>query len=69
MNPEIKLLEHAQCFDLTALGEIYDCCSPGVFFYAIRLLGKTDLTEERVAETFSRFFKALHNGGDPKDYL
>lgn len=69
MNPETRLLEQARCFDLTALGEIYDCYSPGVFRYAIRLLGETDLAEECVAETFSRFLKALHNGGGPKDYL
>lgn len=69
MNPETKLLESARCFDLTALGEIYDCYSPGVFRYAVRLLGDSDLAEECVAETFSRFLKALHNGGGPKDYL
>ena len=69
MNPETSLLGQARCFDLTALGEIYDCYSPGVFRYAIRLLGQTDLAEECVAETFSRFLKALHNGGGPKDYL
>jgi len=69
MNPENSLLEQARCFDLTALGDIYDCYSPGVFRYAVRLLGETDLAEECVAETFSRFLKALHNGGGPKDYL
>ena len=69
MNPENSLLEQARCFDLTALGEIYDCYSPGVFRYAIRLLGQTDLAEECVAETFSRLLKALHNGGGPKEYL
>ena len=40
-----------------------------MFRYAIRLLGQTDLAEECVAETFSRFLKALHNGGGPKEYL
>jgi RNA polymerase sigma-70 factor (ECF subfamily) len=69
MNSETRLLEQARNFDLTALGEIYDCYSPGVFRYAIRLLGDSDLAEECVAETFSRFLKALHNGGGPKDYL
>lgn len=69
MNPDTSLLQQARCFDLTALGEIYDCYSPGVFRYAIRLLGQTDLAEECVAETFSRFLKALHNGGGPKEYL
>ena len=69
MNSETKLLAQARSFDLTALGEIYECYSPGVFRYAIRLLGQRDLAEECVAETFSRFLKALHNGGGPKEYL
>ncbi len=69
MNSETRLLEQARCFDLTALGEIYECYSPGVFRYAIRLLGDRAAAEERVAETFSRFLKALHNGGGPKEYL
>lgn len=69
MNPETRLLEQARYFDLNALGEVYDCYSPGVFRYAIRLLGDSALAEECVAETFSRFLKALHNGGGPTDYL
>jgi RNA polymerase sigma-70 factor, ECF subfamily len=69
MNSETRLLEQARCFDLTALGEIYDCYSPGVFRYAVRLLGDSDVAEDCVAETFSRFLKALHNGGGPKEYL
>src|SRR5512146_644432 len=69
MNSETRLLEQARCFDLTALGEIYECYSPGVFRYAIRLLGDRAVAEECVAETFSRFLKALHNGGGPQEYL
>jgi RNA polymerase sigma-70 factor (ECF subfamily) len=63
------LLELARRFDLAALGEIYDFYSPGLVRYATRLLGQSDLAEECVAETFSRFLKALHNGGGPKDFL
>ncbi len=69
MNSETQLLKLARSFDLTALGEIYECYSPGVFRYAIRLLGDRAVAEECVAETFSRFLKALHNGGGPKEYL
>ncbi|MBE0697181.1 MAG: sigma-70 family RNA polymerase sigma factor [Anaerolineaceae bacterium] len=69
MTQETRLLEQARCFDLAALGEIYDCYSAGVFRYAMRLLGDSDLAEDCVAETFSRFLKALRNGGGPKDYL
>ncbi len=69
MNSETRLLEQARSFDLTALGEIYECYSPGVFRYAIRLLGDRTVAEECVSETFSRFLKALHNGGGPTEYL
>jgi RNA polymerase sigma-70 factor, ECF subfamily len=51
------------------LGEIYDCYSPGLVRYATRLLGESELAEECVAETFSRFLKALRKGGGPSDSL
>ncbi len=63
------LLELARRFDLAALGQIYDSYSPGLVRYATRLLGQSDLAEECVAETFSRFLKALNNGGGPRDCL
>jgi RNA polymerase sigma-70 factor (ECF subfamily) len=63
------LLELARSFDLAALGEIYDLYSPGLVRYASRLLGQSDLAEECVAETFSRFLRALHNGGGPTEHL
>ncbi len=69
MNSETRLLQQARSFDLTALGELYECYSPGVFRYAIRLLGDRSVAEECVSETFRRFLKALHNGGGPKEYL
>ncbi len=69
MNSESRLLQRARHFDLAALGEIYDGYSPGIFRYAIRLLGDRELAEECVAETFSRFLKVLRNGGGPQDYL
>jgi RNA polymerase sigma-70 factor, ECF subfamily len=61
-----ELLELVRGFDLAALGEIYDCYSPGLVRYATRLLGDSDLAEECVAETFSRFLRALHHGGGPR---
>lgn len=69
MGSPDSLLELARGFDLAALGEIYDAYSPGLVRYATRLLGESDLAEECVAETFSRFLKALHNGGGPRDCL
>ncbi len=69
MDQRDGLLELARGFDLAALGQIYDSYSPGLVRYAARLLGQSDLAEECVAETFSRFLKAIHNGGGPTDHL
>ncbi len=69
MAPEYELLRRAHQFDQQALGEIYDTYSPGLYRYAMRQLGDTDLSEECVAETFSRFLHALRNGGGPTDHL
>ncbi|MGE5072092.1 MAG: RNA polymerase sigma factor [Anaerolineae bacterium] len=69
MLQQNRLLELARGLDLTALGEIYDFYSPGLVRYATRLLGESDLAEECVAETFSRFLKALHNKGGPTNSL
>ncbi len=69
MGSPDRLLELARGFDLAALGEIYDSYSPGLVRYATRLLGDSGLAEECVAETFSRFLKALRNGGGPRDCL
>ncbi len=69
MGQQDGLLERARGFDLAVLGDIYDFYSPGLVRYATRLLGEIDLAEECVAETFSRFLKALRNGGGPRDSL
>jgi RNA polymerase sigma-70 factor (ECF subfamily) len=66
---EHELLQRAHQFDRQALGEIYDVYSPGLYRYAMRWLGDKDLSEECVAETFSRFLRALHSGGGPSDHL
>jgi RNA polymerase sigma-70 factor (ECF subfamily) len=63
------LLKRAQLFDEQALAEIYERWSPAIYRYAMRLLGETDLAEECVSETFSRFLIALQRGNGPKDYL
>ena len=49
--------------------EIYEHFSPRLYRYAIRLLGQSDLAEECVAETFSRFLQILKKGGGPRDNL
>ena len=64
-----SLIQRARLFEKEALANIYDCYSPAIYRYAMRLLGDADKAEECVAETFSRFLVALKNGGGPNDYL
>ena len=66
---EQSLLERAQRFEKEALAEIFDRYNPGVYRYAMKLLGDTDLARECMAETFSRFLNALRRGVGPNDYL
>lgn len=69
ISEETRLLKAAQAFDLDCLAEIYDRFSPGLFAYAMRQLGDEHLAEDCVAETFSRFLKAIRLGKGPDDYL
>ena len=69
MTSEQDLMQRARQFDRQALGEIYDQYSPGLYRYAVRLLRTADLAEECVAEVFSRFLHALHNGAGPREHL
>lgn len=66
---EQNLLNGAKTFDLSVLETIYDQYSPGIYRYAIRLLGDDCLAEDCVADTFSRFLKALHAGQGPQEHL
>jgi len=67
-NPEL-LLKKARQYDQNALAEIYDLYSDALFAYAYKHVGKSQVAEDLVAETFSRFLKALERGGGPKDHL
>lgn len=69
MPSEQTLMEGARQFKHSALAEIYDHYSPGLFRYAYRLLGDAQQAEDCVAETFSRFLRALRSGGGPQDHL
>ena len=66
---EKELLQAALRFDQSALGQIYDLYSPGLYRYAARFLGDPSVAEDCVADTFSRFLKAVRNGHGPKDFL
>lgn len=69
MESDQDLIERARQIDQKALAEIYDRYSPGIFRYAVRLLGDVAEAEECVSETFSRFLNVLINHGGPKDHL
>ncbi len=64
-----ELLRRARLLEEQALAEIYDRWSPGLYRYALRLLGEADLAEECVAETFRRFLEIIRGGRGPRDYL
>ncbi len=66
---EPDLLNRARAFNQQALAEIYDRYNPGLFGYAMRLLGDECMAEDCVAETFSRFLKSLHAGQGPTEHL
>ncbi len=51
------------------LVNIYEEYSPRLFAYAFRLLGDSQLAEDCVSETFSRFLKIIERGVPPFDNL
>lgn len=69
MSDEQILLQRARNFEEQALAEIYDVYSPKLYRYAMRLLADEDLAEECVADTFSRFLKAMKSGSGPQQHL
>jgi RNA polymerase sigma-70 factor (ECF subfamily) len=66
---EQELLVGAQSYDLSSLAEIYDRYSPGLYRYAMRLLGNETQAEDCVADTFSRFLQALRADHGPQNHL
>jgi RNA polymerase sigma-70 factor, ECF subfamily len=66
---EKELLKGAQNYNQPALAEIYDRFSPGLYRYAVRLLGEADLAEDCVSETFNRFLSALQQRKGPREHL
>ena len=61
------MLAQARQLDEGALGKIYDLYSTPLYRFALNQLGHADIAEDCVAECFSRFIRALHNGKGPKD--
>jgi len=68
-STEKELLRAALRFDPKALAQIYDLYSPELYRYATRFLGDPTVAEDCIAETFSRFLKAIRAKRGPKDYL
>ena len=68
-SAEKELLQAALRFDQKALAQIYDLYSPELYRYAARFLGDPSVAEDCVADTFSRFLKAINAKRGPKDYL
>lgn len=69
VSDEQSLLQRAAQLETRALAEIYDAYSPGIYRYAMRLLGDVTLADDCVAETFARFLKSLREGRGPRDNL
>ncbi len=69
MSVEESLLAQARLFDMSALAEVYDTYSPGIYRHAHRLLGDARLAEDCVTETFSRLLQALKQGSGPTQFL
>ena len=69
MTEEQELLLRASQFKHQALAQIYDAYSPGIYRYAMRLLGDECLAEDCVADTFSRFLASLKKKQGPRDHL
>ena len=69
VSEEQELLQLAAKLETKALAEIYDTYSPGIYRYAMRLLGDMTAAEDCAAETFARFLKSLQEGRGPRDHL
>jgi len=66
---EQKLLYRAKEMDMEALAMIYDSLSPELFNYSMKLTGNVQVSEDCVADTFTRFLKALGQKQGPRNYL
>lgn len=69
MTAETDLLQRARRFEEDALAEIYDRYSPGLYRYALRLLGDAALAEDCLSDTFLRFLQVLRTPRGPQDHV
>jgi len=69
VSEEQELLRLASQYKSQALAQIYDAYSPGIYRYAVRLLGDVTLAEDCLAETFARFLNSLQQRRGPRDHL
>jgi len=69
VHQEQELLQRAARLETQILAEIYDTHSPGIYRYALRLLGDVSLAEDCVADVFARFLKALQKRRGPHDHI
>lgn len=67
MYMETQLATTQGWLDKQHLVSLYEQHSPALFRYAYRLLGERSAAEDCVAETFSRFLRAVHNGRKPSE--
>lgn len=65
MNIRTMSVSNTKSLNKQVLIDLYEQHSPGIYRYAYRLLGNSDLAEDCVSETFSRFLQALQNGRGP----
>ena len=66
MNGKTMLQVDTESFNKQDLIDVYEQHSPGIYRYAIRLLGDKTVAEDCVSETFSRFLGVIRRGGGPK---
>ncbi len=67
MSMQTLTYSDTMTYDRQALAAIYERHSPELFRYAYRLLGDSDLAEDCVAETFSRFLRVTRDGSSPME--
>ena len=67
MRIESIPIKTAKTLDKQDLVDIYERYSPELFRYASRLLDDSDLAEDCVSETFSRFLQSIRGGSQPEN--